>query len=127
MYHDKKGLLEGIFDSTDLIQHCIHGFINLLWSRQGAINTLPNVDRVLAYAAFICRIGQQVFCQSAVQIHKGEAVETNLLNVLHQQLNGRLVVQDHLGFQARLARGHCTVLDQFAGIESRVGVPFQMA
>ena len=82
---------------------------------------------MLANAPLIGRIGQQVLRQGTVQIHQGVAVELGGVDVFHQQLNRRLVVQDHLGFERGLAVCRLAMLDQLARIKARVGVAFQVA
>ena len=41
---------------------------------------------------------EQVFRQDGVQILKGEGIEPNLVGLFDEHFDGRLVVQDHLGF-----------------------------
>ena len=49
-----------------------------------------------------------------------------MLGVAHQIFDGRLVVQDHLGFQRILALGGLAEFDQPLGIETAVGVALQL-
>ena len=45
------------------------------------------------------------------------------IGVLYQNLDGRLVIQNHPGLDGGFALGRLAVLDQLARIEPRIGVP----
>ncbi|MNR20655.1 hypothetical protein D3C85_1375090 [compost metagenome] len=62
-----------------------------------------------------------------MQVQHGIAVEFGTLDVFDQQLDRRLVVQDHLRFDSSLAVRHLPMLDQLARIEPGIGVSLQMA
>lgn len=49
------------------------------------------------------------------------------LHVLHQQLNGGLVIQDHLRARRRLALRHLPMLDERPRVEARTGAALQLA
>lgn len=123
----KKRLLERVTNLVGFAQQCIQCVVNLLRCRQWAINALANIDGMLANAPFIGGVGQQVFCQGAVQVHQGVAVELGTVDVFYQQLDGPLVVQDHLCFKGGFALGRLAVLDEFKCVEPGVRVAFQVA
>lgn len=62
-----------------------------------------------------------------MQIAQRKTVERLRLNVLDQQLDGALVVENHLRLHRILAARGAPVLDQLAGIEQRVGVALDLA
>lgn len=72
-------------------------------------------------------IREQVLRQRAVQVHHGVAVKGHCVYVLNQQFYRSFVVQNHLCFKCGLARCSQAVLDQFAGVQPRVSVTFQLA
>ena len=65
--------------------------------------------------------------RALVQVHQGVAVEPGGVDVVHQQLNRRLVVQNHLRLDGVLAACGMAMLNQLARIQQRVGVALQVA
>ena len=95
--------------------------------RQRAVGTGAYLHYVFPQAAFVVGVRQQVFGEQAVQVQQGEAVEADGVHVVHQELDGGLVVQDHLRLDGRAAGRFAGFLDQSLGIEPAVGVSFQPA
>jgi len=62
-----------------------------------------------------------------VQILQGVAVEADVLRLLDQHLDRRLVVEDHLRLELILALGSLSELDQVLGVEQAVGIALQAA
>jgi len=61
-----------------------------------------------------------------MQVKQSEAIDSNVVRaVLHKQLNGFLVIQDHLRFFRVLAFGFLAELNEALGIESTVGIAFE--
>jgi cytoskeletal protein CcmA (bactofilin family) len=87
------------------------------------VDRLADTDRDGADAARRHRIGQQVFREQGVQVQDGVAVEGDVFGRLHQEFDGRLVVEDHLRVGGGLAVGRLAALDQALRIDQRVGVP----
>ena len=52
-----------------------------------------------------------------MQIQNGVTVEADLVGLLDQQLDGGLVVQDHLRFQRVLALGRLAQLEQALSLQ----------
>ena len=71
---------------------------------------------MLTNTAFIGWIGQQVFCQCAVQVHQRVTVELGNVNVFNQQFNGCFMVQDHLCINGSLAASGLSMLYQLTRI-----------
>lgn len=62
-----------------------------------------------------------------MQVQDGVAVESRLLGLIHQQLDGRLVIQEHLRFQRILAFGRFAQGQKAFGFEQGIGIAFQAA
>lgn len=127
MHHHEERLLERIADPVCLFQQDVQGVLDLLGRRRGTTDAFVDVDRMLADSPFVRPVGQQVFRQSTVQVHQRVAVELCLANVFDKKFDGRLVVQDHLGFDSGFATGRFPMVNEFARIETRIGISFQMA
>jgi len=86
--------------------------------RTAVYDAFADIDGVLANSPLIGWIGQQVFRQSAVQVHQGVAVELDTIDVFNQQFNRKLVVKNHLSFDGRLAIGNLALLDECTRVET---------
>ena len=71
--------------------------------------------------------GQQVFRKECVQIADRVAVETDVARVLSEQLDRRLVIEDHLRLVGRFALGRLARFEEPLGFEQRVGVALEPA
>ena len=80
--------------------------------------------RNASQAAVDLRVSEQVVREQGVQIQDGVSVEADPVGLVDKQLDGRLVVQDHLRFQRILALADLARLQQGVGIALQgAGVP----
>ena len=103
MHHREKCLLEGILDHFRFRKHCAKAFFDLLGRRQRVIHRAADAYRLAADASDRIGIRQQVVCQERVQIADRVAVEADLIRLLRQHFDGRLVIQNHLRLRRAFA------------------------
>ena len=70
---------------------------------------------------------EQVVRKQRVQAQHGVAIETDVLRLLDEEIDGRLVVQDHLRFERTLVFADIAMLEQTFGLQQRVGVSLEAA
>ena len=127
LHHDKEGLLERILDRLGLGQQLVEAFVEHRRNIERMVDRAADADRDLANAARSCRIGQQVLRQQGMQVENGIPVEGDVLGGLHQELDGCLVIEDHLRVGGGLALGRLTGLDEALRVEQGIGVALKPA
>ncbi len=60
-----------------------------------------------------------------MQVEKGKRIESYLIGCLHQQFDGGLVIQDHLGFMNVFAGCDLSEFDEVLGIKTIIGISLQ--
>ena len=127
MHHRKEGLLEGIGHLADLLQQDVQHLVDRCGNGQRTIDAPGDIDRVPAQPAFVGGVGKQVLRKRAMQVEQRMAIELDGARVVDQQLDGALVIQDHLRFDGGSPPGHLAVPDKLEGVETGVGVAFESA
>ena len=118
-----EGVLDGGGRGKDLVEALLDRLRHLERMEDGALNA----DADMAQPARRVRIGEQVVREHRVQVEDGVAVESDLLRLAHKELDGVLVIEDHLRFDLVFSFGVLAEVDKALGVDQRVGVAFQAA
>ena len=60
-----------------------------------------------------------------MQVPEGEGIESDLIDFFDKHFDGRLVIQDHLGFLYVFTLCRLTEFNQVLGIETVISIPLQ--
>ena len=101
--------------------------LDQLRRRQRVISRTTDPYDLRSQPATRAGIVQQVSGQQRVQIENHVAADATLTGLIHQQFDGRLVIQDHLRFLRVPALGALAPLQQQLRFEQVVGITLQAA
>lgn len=95
MHHGEKRLFKGVFHFARFVEEQIEYFLDPPWAFQRMENTAVEPDRDLPESPCCNRVRKKIFRQGGMKIQDRVAVETHLRPILHHQLDGPFMVQDH--------------------------------
>ena len=98
-----EGLLEGVADFGCHLDHDTEQFLAALRHGDRQIDAAADLHRPDTQTTAGRRVGHQTVRQKGMQGDDGFRIDADVFGIAHQIFDGRLVVEDHLGFQSILA------------------------
>ena len=98
-----EGLLGGVADFGCHLDHDTEQFLAALRHGDRQIDAAADLHRPDTQTTAGRRVGHQTVRQKGMQGDDGFRIDADVFGIAHQIFDGRLVVEDHLGFQSILA------------------------
>ncbi len=127
MHHREKRLFERVVDGTRRGPQLREALLDQLGCLWRVVHRAADAYADVAQPSRRSRVGEEVVRQDAVQVEHRVPVEADLVGILGEELDGVLVIEDHLRLGLVTPLRLLAERDQALRVEQGVGVAFEAA